>query len=87
MHIGEVAAATILVIRRMKPLGYTLDEMKGVMSDLEVLEDPATDADGRAVARHRLDDVRRDADERRERLARQLGMADEFITLLDARRG
>ena len=84
---SESDVAKILVIRRMKPLGYTLDQMKDVMSDLEVLEDPATDADGRSAARRRLDDVRRDADERRERLARQLDMADEFITLLDARRG
>ena len=84
---SESDVAKILVIRRMKPLGYTLDQMKDVMSDLEVLEDPATDADGRAAARRRLDDVRRDADERREKLARQLDMADEFITLLDARRG
>ena len=84
---SESDVAKILVIRRMKPLGYTLDQMKDVMSDLEVLEDPATDGEGRAAARRRLDDVRRDADERRERLARQLDMADEFITLLDARRG
>jgi DNA-binding transcriptional MerR regulator len=84
---SESDVAKILVIRRMKPLGYTLDEMKDVMSDLEVLEDPATDADGRAAARRRLDGVRRDVDERREKLARQLDMADEFITLLDARRG
>ena len=84
---SESDVAKILVIRRMKPLGYTLDQMKDVVSDLEVLEDPATDADGRAAARRRLDDVRRDADERREKLARQLDMADEFITLLDARRG
>ena len=84
---SESDVAKILVIRRMKPLGYTLDQMKDVMSDLEVLEDPATDEDGRAAARRRLDDVRLDAGERRERLARQLDMADEFISLLAARRG
>jgi DNA-binding transcriptional MerR regulator len=84
---SESDVAKILVIRRMKPLGYTLDRMKDVMSDLEVLEDPAADEHARSAARQRLDDVRRDAAERRERLARQLGMADEFITLLDGRRG
>jgi DNA-binding transcriptional MerR regulator len=83
----EADVDKVLVIRRMKPLGYTLDQMKDVMADLEVLEDPATDEHGRSAARQRLDDVRRDAAERRERLSRQLDMADEFITLLDGRRG
>lgn len=76
----------ILVIRRMKPLGFSIDEMKAVMDDLEVLDDPATDAAGRADAGRRLEAVSQDARERRQRLVRQLEMADEFIGLLDARR-
>lgn len=76
----------ILVIRRMKPLGFSIDEMKAVMDDLEVLDDPATDAAGRADAGRRLEAVSQDARERRQRLVRQLEMADEFIGLLDTRR-
>lgn len=76
----------ILVIRRMKPLGFSIDEMKAVMDDLEVLDDPATEAAGRAGAVRRLEAVSEDARERRQRLVRQLEMADEFIGLLDARR-
>jgi MerR family copper efflux transcriptional regulator len=76
----------ILVIRRMKPLGFSIDEMKAVMGDLEVLDDPATEAAGRADAGRRLEAVSQDARERRQRLVRQLEMADEFIGLLDARR-
>jgi MerR family transcriptional regulator, copper efflux regulator len=76
----------ILVIRRMKPLGFSLDEMKAVMTDLEVLDDPATDDAGRAAARQRLADVLDDAGERRTKLVRQLEMADEFIGLLASRR-
>lgn len=76
----------ILVIRRMKPLGFSLDEMKAVMSDLEVLDDPAADEPARSSARERLAAVSRDAAERRQRLVRQLDMADEFIGLLAARR-
>lgn len=76
----------ILVIRRMKPLGFSIDEMKAVMADLEVLDDPATEAAGRAGAVRRLEAVSEDARERRQRLVRQLEMADEFIGLLDARR-
>jgi MerR family transcriptional regulator, copper efflux regulator len=76
----------ILVIRRMKPLGFTIDEMKAVMADLEVLDDPATDEAGRAAARQRLAEVQEDAGERRTKLVRQLEMADEFIGLLASRR-
>lgn len=77
----------ILVIRRMKPLGFSLDEMKAVMSDLEVLGDPEADGGDRAAAQQRIADVRTDATERRARLVRQLEMADEFIGLLGARHG
>ena len=77
----------ILVIRRMKPLGFSIDEMKAVMADLEVLDDPATEAAGRAGAVRRLEAVSEDARERRQRLVRQLEMADEFIGLLGARHG
>lgn len=77
----------ILVIRRMKPLGFSLDEMKAVMSDLEVLGDPEAGEGERVAAQQRIADVRTDATERRARLVRQLEMADEFIGLLRARHG
>lgn len=76
----------ILVIRRMKPLGFSLDEMKAVMGDLEVLDDATADEPTRRAARERLGAVSQEAAERRERLVCQLDMADEFIGLLAARR-
>lgn len=76
----------ILVIRRMKPLGFSLDEMKAVMGDLEVLDDPGSDESTRLAARDRLGAVSEEAVERRRRLVRQLDMADEFIGLLATRR-
>ena len=76
----------ILVIRRMKPLGFSLDEMKAVMGDLEVLDDPSSDGAATQAARDRLAAVSEEATERRLRLVRQLEMADEFIGLLAARR-
>jgi DNA-binding transcriptional MerR regulator len=70
----------ILVIRRMKPLGFSIEEMKAVMVDLDALR-----ADGDADdARAHLAEVRADALARREALERQLAMADEFLTLLEA---
>lgn len=71
----------ILIIRRMKPLGFTLDQMGEAMRDLEVLHSDA-DASTGASARTRLAAVLTDAHERRASLERQLSMADEFIDLL-----
>jgi DNA-binding transcriptional MerR regulator len=81
----EADVDKILVIRRMKPLGFSLDEMKAVMADIEVLADPSADPSAQGTARRRLDATRRDAADRRERLVRQMAMADEFIDLVDAR--
>ena len=88
----EADVDKILVIRRMKPLGFTLDQMRAVMDDLDVLEaageaageDPAGPA--ARAARSRLGDIHAEAVERRARLERQLDMADEFLGLLDSRR-
>ena len=71
----------LLVIRRMKPLGYSLDQMRDVLRAIDLAgQGPESDE----VARQGLADYRRDAQERRERLARQLEMADEFLEQLAA---
>ncbi|MFC8596755.1 MerR family transcriptional regulator [Isoptericola sp. NPDC057191] len=77
----------LLVVRRMKPLGFTLEEM----SDLLDLVDRLDAADGSDVddldeTRTRLADYVARAEERRADLARKLDMADEFIGLLRSRR-
>ncbi|GGF34976.1 MerR family transcriptional regulator [Marmoricola endophyticus] len=69
----------ILVIRRMKPLGFSLEQMKAVMADIETIRAATGDLHG---ARRRLRGVLSEAAERRDRLTRQLAMADEFITLV-----
>ncbi|KRB72851.1 MerR family transcriptional regulator [Nocardioides sp. Root190] len=71
----------ILVIRRMKPLGFTLEQMSAAMRDIETLRDPA--AHGlHAGARERLAVILDDGADRRAQLATQLAMADEFISQL-----
>lgn len=72
----------ILVIRRMKPLGFSLDQMKAVMAEIEVLRRGDADFAGRQSALERLDAIRTEAVARRTKLVRQLEMADEFIDLL-----
>lgn len=64
----------LLVIRRMKPLGYSLEEMLTVMRAIEGAEDA-----------HPLAPMLAEARERRDRLSRHLEMADEFIALLEQR--
>ncbi|EON23417.1 MerR family transcriptional regulator [Nocardioides sp. CF8] len=77
----EADVEKILVIRRMKPLGFTLEQMSAAMRDLEALRDPDA-SDRHAEARERLVEILADASERREKLERQLAMADEFISQL-----
>lgn len=81
----EADVDKILVIRRMKPLGFSLDEMKAVMRDIETLGAPDAGDDARSTARMRLDATERDASQRRQKLVDQLAMADEFIDLIRAR--
>ncbi|MDQ4051072.1 MAG: MerR family transcriptional regulator [Actinomycetota bacterium] len=64
----------LLVIRRMKPLGYSLEEMLEVMRMIE-----APPAEQRTA---RLSELIDETTARREKLERQLAMADEFLDLL-----
>jgi len=84
----------LMVIRRMKPLGFSLDEMAEllrVVADLEsaTTAGPEGGAEGSpehvAAVRARLDSFIEQTVERRARLERQLGMADEFLELLRSR--
>lgn len=71
----DTDVARLMVIRRMKPLGYTLDEMSDLLAVVDALrEDPANHS-----LRARLAEIETEAHERRERLATHLGMADDFI--------
>ncbi|MGI5190938.1 MerR family transcriptional regulator [Promicromonospora sp. CA-289599] len=74
----------ILLVRRMKPLGFSLDEMADLLDVTDRLAaGQAVGADG-VVLRDRLDQFVVTARERRADLARKLDMADELITLLAA---
>ncbi|MDT0163980.1 MerR family transcriptional regulator [Actinotalea sp. AC32] len=75
----------LLLIRRMKPLGFTLEEMREVLDLVESLEDPSADPQGTQGPRERLAAFVVRAEQRRAELARTLEMADEFIDLLRRR--
>ncbi|UKJ63212.1 MerR family transcriptional regulator [Cellulosimicrobium cellulans] len=71
----------LLVVRRMKPLGFTLEEM----ADLLEISDRLAAGDVDSRLRERLAVYVATAEERRADLARKLDMADEFIAVLKAR--
>jgi MerR family transcriptional regulator, copper efflux regulator len=77
----------ILAIRRMKPLGFSLEEMTVATRDIETLADPDAEDEARTAAEGRLRAVLEEAGVRRAKLETQLAMADEFIAGLGARLG
>ena len=73
----------LMLIRRMKPLGFTLDEMTALLAVIDLRQGGGADADN-VESRHQLDAFITDTVTRRQRLQDQLGMADEFLALLRA---
>ena len=67
----------LMLIRRMKPLGYSLDQMGDLLRAIDRTHGSTEEHAARA-----FDDFLADAEERREKLARQLEAADEFIRQL-----
>lgn len=74
----------LLLIRRMKPLGFTLEAMAGLLKVIDALEAAAPGEDVTDI-RTELNGFIEEAARRRAKLEEQLGMADEFLALLRAR--
>ncbi|QNE47619.1 MerR family transcriptional regulator [Glaciihabitans sp. INWT7] len=85
----------LMLIRRMKPLGFTLEEMTELLriidsfgSDRAGSDDPGESHSPvqthNPVERAKLDSFIAQAVERRAKLEQQLAMADEFLELLRA---
>ncbi|APE33647.1 MerR family transcriptional regulator [Nocardia mangyaensis] len=81
----EADVQRLLVIRRMKPLGFTLAEMKELLEALEVLADSNSSAVLRRQAGATLDVLRGKAESSCANLRRQLGCAEELTELLTTR--
>jgi MerR family copper efflux transcriptional regulator len=71
----------LLLIRRMKPLGYSLEETGQLLELIDALADNPGDEG----LRDRLELVRAEANERRDRLRAQLEAADDFLEQLGRR--
>ena len=71
----------LLIIRRMKPLGFTLEQMGELLTVVDALQTVDDDAE-QAPLREQLDEYIRDTEARRAKLQQHLGMADEFLGIL-----
>lgn len=76
----EADVERLLLIRRMKPLGFTLEEMADLLTIVDEMHQ-APNAPVPAVKQH-LSAYITAAETRRADLADKLAMADEFIALL-----
>lgn len=74
----------LMTIRRMKALSYSTAEMSQLLTHLDILEGDVSEEE-RNLARERLLAVLEDANAKREKLARQVERADEFLSILRAR--
>ena len=70
----------LMVIRRMKPLGYSLAETQEAMAIIDAIADGESSPEASAGLTALLEQAR----ERRRQLERQVEMADDFIASLTA---
>ncbi len=81
---GDVAR--LMVIRRMKPLGFTLDQMRDLLDATDRLDaGQALDADEREALTERVRAYEQTAADQVEKLRVQLARAEEFAATLRAR--
>jgi MerR family copper efflux transcriptional regulator len=73
----------LLLIRRMKPLGFTLEAMAELLRVIDALEE-SEPGEGDTAIRSELNGFIEEAAKRRAKLEEQLAMADEFLALLRA---
>jgi len=81
----EADIERLLVIRRMKPLDFTLAEMKKLLDSLAILAaDTSSDRQRKTAAAH-LEQCRSKATDSAARLRRHLAYAEELSDLLSVR--
>lgn len=72
----------LFVVRRMKPLGFTLEEMADLLAVVDGLADPTSGEETEGL-RARLAGYLESAAARRQKMADNLARADEFIATLE----
>lgn len=82
----ETDVARLMVIRRMKPLGFTLDQMRDLLDATDRLDnDPGLDTGEREALLKRVREYEQAATEQVDKLRVQLARAEDFAATLGAR--
>lgn len=82
----ETDVARLMVIRRMKPLGFTLDQMRDLLDATDRLDtDAALGTEEREALLERVRAYQQEAAEQVEKLRVQLSRAEDFEGTLRAR--
>ncbi|WP_017624331.1 MerR family transcriptional regulator [Nocardiopsis chromatogenes] len=82
----EADVDRLLLIKRMKPLDFTLEEIKDLLSVLDGLDAAPEDERARAELLRRLDEYHTSATERSAELRKKLMAAEEFAERLGEQR-
>lgn len=82
---SEADVERLVLVKWMKPLEFTLDQMREVLDALDALGDQALPAARRAELVERLEMFRLAAEERSANLRNQLRIAEEFAADLKQR--
>ncbi|MEU1230748.1 MerR family transcriptional regulator [Streptomyces sp. NPDC005828] len=78
----DADVSRLMVVRRMKPLGFTLDETRELLTAVDRLSDDALEPDERAALTARVRRYETAAAERVAELRAQLARAEEFAESL-----
>lgn len=79
---SEADIQRILVIRRMKPIGFTLEQMQQLLDALDVLQSAEPGAEERSAAHAALLTFAEQTQQSVERISRHLAYGREFAGLL-----
>lgn len=80
---GDVAR--LMVVRRMKPLGFTLEQMRDLLQATDRLDEGVASGDERQALLDRVRAYEREAAEQVDRLRVQLSRAEDFAETLRTR--
>lgn len=83
----ESDVARLLLIKQMKPLGFSLEQTRDLLGVLDRLDSPGLDDAERAALTDQLDRFETAVAARCAALREQLALAEEFSARLRARRG
>ncbi|HUP76557.1 MAG TPA: MerR family transcriptional regulator [Acidimicrobiales bacterium] len=79
---GQDTVARLLLIKQMKPLGFTLEEMRLLIETRDRMNDPDLDADERTNLRERVALFSAATTEKVRQLRKQLATAEAFAAAL-----